>query len=328
MAKAKPTRGRAAEATVPEAAATKGMMKLRVKVDEPVSPRHHEARAQGVLPSDRLSLGRMVETNGGSCLEKVPGFDSARARTHGLLTPGAMPGSTSRRAAGADGFAMENDGGRAATPVAVGDTTALPWRSIALLTISYEDGTNATGTAWFLGERALGTAGHNIRHPVHGVATDIIVAPGYDGRFFHFGTYPVEETHCDPAWMNGNADPALDFGVLVLGEAVAGRRLGWFGFAAYGDKQLDKLLLNVSGYRTDRRIETQYFSGGRLLRTDPSFLDYSFNTSAGMSGAPVFALFDQQRVAVGIHTSAVDRTNRARRIDARLYDFLTPFTAL
>jgi glutamyl endopeptidase len=330
MAKGKPTKRRASTTGARTAAAgvKKGMMKLKVKVDDPPSPRDLEPRAQGVLPSERLTLGRMVETNGGSCLESVPGFDVIRARTHGLLTPAAIPGSPHPRAIGDDGFAMDNDGARAAPPVAVADTTAVPWRCIAMLTITYER-TSATGTAWFLGERALGTAGHNIRHPVHGLATGIVVSPGYNGSTFPFGTYPVEEMHCDPAWMNGSTDnPALDFGVLVVGEAVVGKRLGWFGLAAYDDKQLDKLLLNVSGYPTDRRVETQYFSGGRLQKSDPSFLHYSFSTSAGMSGAPIFALFDQQRVAVGIHTSALDRGNRARRIDRRLYDFLNPFTTL
>ena len=43
---------------------------------------------------------------------------------------------------------------------------------------------------------------------------------------------------------------------------------------------------------------------------------------------PVFALFDQQRVAVGIHTAATGRSNRATRINRDVYDFLSRFTNL
>ena len=44
-----------------------------------------------------------------------------------------------------------------------------------------------------------------------------------------------------------------------------------------------------------------------------------------MSGAPIFARFDNQRVVVGIHTSGNARANRARRIDAGLYQVLSRF---
>src|SRR3712207_6895160 len=43
-----------------------------------------------------------------------------------------------------------------------------------------------------------------------------------------------------------------------------------------------------------------------LFRSSPSQVD-------GASGAPIFALFDNQRIAVGIHTYGSDRVNRARR---------------
>ena len=331
MVKAKTTRRRARGTGGRSAPgdAAKGVMKLRSAAPEaPPSPLEMAPRAHAVPHAERLNLGRMVETNGGSCLESVPGFDAARARTRGLLSPAVAVGSPLAESADADGYAMENRAEAAPVPVAVPDTTAIPWRCIAMLSITYENGSSATGTAWFLGERALGTAGHNIRHPRHGKATQIVVSPGYDGRGFPLGSYVVEETHCDPAWLGGDDDPTLDFGVLVVGETIVGRRLGWFGLAAYEDRRLDKMMLNISGYPANRRVRTQYFSGGRLERSDPLFLQYGFDTSGGMSGAPIFALFDEQRVAVGIHTSALTGTNRARRIDAGLYDFLNRFTAL
>jgi V8-like Glu-specific endopeptidase len=304
-----------------DAAFRKGIMTLPRLVDVPSSPLDRPARADAVPSSPDLSLGRMVETNGGSSLEKVPGFDTARARNAGLFPRATALGAASL---GVDGFALENVIG-VDNLVPVPDTTSVPWRCVALLSITYEDGIRATGTAWFMSAKALGTAGHNIRHPEHGRATEILVSPAFDGSTAPFGTYRVNQTYCDPAWLNGNTDAGLDFGVLVLDDNSVGLRLGWFGFAAYDDRQLNKLLLNVSGYPMDRVSRTQHYNGGRIDDVDSMFLRYTFDTVGGMSGAPIFALFGEQRVVVGIHTSGNDRSNRARRIDRSLYAILSRF---
>lgn len=298
-----------------------GLRSLDPEEEAPSSPLAQEPRDEGVLPSDMLSLGRMAETNGGGSLEKVEGFDTLRARNSGLfpLAAASAPG-----AAGADGYRFENVIGRD-NLVAIADTTAMPWRSVALLSITYEDGNRATGTGWFMGERALGTAGHNIFDPRHGHATEILVSPGYDGSIAPFGSYRAVTTYCDPAWLGGNNDAVFDFGVLLLADASVGRRLGWFGYAAYENRQLNRLLLNVTGYPVDRLPRTQHYNGGRLEDVDQSFLRYTFDTVGGMSGAPIFALFGAQRVVVGIHTSGNDRSNRARRIDSGLYQLLERF---
>ncbi|UVO54222.1 serine protease [Sphingomonas sp. SUN039] len=308
------------------AAFRKGLTAL----DTPRAPPPYETgvRAAAVPAADLLALGRMVETNGGSALEDVAGFDAFRARNRGLFPLAALPTVAGAGAnAGSDGFALENVIGRD-NLVPVPDTTALPWRSIALLSITYEDGNRATGTAWFAGERTLGTAGHNIRHPRFGKATEIMVSPAYDGSTAPFGTFRATQTWADPRWLAGDTDPVLDFGALGIDDATVGQRLGWFGVAAYDNRQLSNMLLNVSGYPTDRQPRTQHFNGGRLDDMDAAFLRYTFDTVGGMSGAPIFARFDTQRVVVGIHTSGNDRANRARRVDADIFAALQRFAAL
>lgn len=298
-----------------------GLRSLDPEEETPPSPHLQEPRDEGVPPSDMLALGRMAETNGGGSLEKVSGFDTLRARNTGLFPLAAL---SPPAAAGADGYRFENVIGRD-NLVAIADTTALPWRCVALLSITYEDGARATGTGWFMGERALGTAGHNIFHREHGHATEILISPGYDGSIAPFGSYRAVTTYCDRAWLEGNTDPTLDFGVLQLADPTVGRRLGWFGYAAYDDRQLDRLLLNVTGYPVDRQLRTQHYNGGRLEDVDRKFLRYTFDTVGGMSGAPIFGLFGTQRVVVGIHTSGNDRANRARRIDNGLFAVLERF---
>jgi len=295
-----------------------GLMTLEAEM-APVA-KSADVSAGGLPKTEFLSEGSMIETNGAGSLENVPGFDSYVARNRGLFMAPAAPIASTKT----DSFAPENVIGPD-DRVLVPDTTALPWRAIAMLTITYETGKRAMGTAWFLGPKALGTAAHNIRHPDFGRAREILVTPAWNGEVAPFGTYYASQTWCDPAWMDGNFDARLDYGVLRLNDDTVGTRLGWFGFAAYDDVQLSRLLVNVSGYVVDRTPQTQYFNGGRLASASPQFLLYEFDTEGGMSGSPIFALFDKKRVVLGIHTYGSDRGNRARRIDSDLFGVLQHF---
>jgi V8-like Glu-specific endopeptidase len=171
----------------------------------------------------------------------------------------------------------------------------------------------------------LGTAGHNVRHPRHGRATSILVSPGWNGSSAPFGTFAAASIHCHPTWLASAGPDNLDFAVITLADPMPGQRLGWFGIAAYERNQLLPLLVNVSGYPSDRRPQTQYFNGGRLHDVNDDFLMYPFDTEVGMSGSPIFAMFKDQRIVVGIHTGGMSQINRARRIDATLYRFMTQF---
>lgn len=317
-----------------------GLTELRAE-PLPPPPRPPSAHAIASIPASKhLSLGHMVETNGAGSLETVAGFDSYRARNTGLFpqapgrcrpdgfSAGLAPGPVPDPAPGLtnDGFVTESVIGRDER-VPVGDTTRLPWRAIARLSITYDNGKRATGTGWFLSPTALGTAAHNVFHPVHGEARDILVAPAFDGQTAPFNTFRATHTFCEPGWKAGGREPPpeLDYGVVVMPDASVGTRLGWFGFAAFDESQLEPLLVNVSGYPGDRLPPTQYFNGGRIAEVRSQFLLYDFDTEEGMSGAPIFALFDTQRIAVGIHINGSNRLNRARRIDRQLFEVFRRF---
>jgi glutamyl endopeptidase len=286
--------------------------------------------AHRVPPSKYLLLGRMAETNGGSALENVPRFNAARARVANLLPRRAdfrleaQPGS--------DDFAPENIIGDNDL-VYLSDVTGIPWRSIAMLTIEYQSGAQAFGTAWFVGPRALVTAGHNIydRRQGRGRAERIFVSPGFSGSTDSFGTYPAVQFWCESAWSDHSRQPApdeLDYGVLLISDPSVGQRLGTFGVAAYSDSQLLGMQLSVSGYPAERNFSrAQHYNGGRIKRVIDKFLIYGFDTLGGMSGAPIFAKFGEQRIAVGIHTSGNDLENRARRIDPALQQVIAHFAA-
>lgn len=211
----------------------------------------------------------------------------------------------------------------------VQDITAMPWSAIARLAITYQDGTRAAGTAWFFGPRALGTAGHNIRHQQHGPATEILVSPGFNGQLPPSESYPPVQTYCDPAWLAGTNDPALDYGVLLLGDPAIGPRFGQFAIAALGDSALKSLAVQVSGYPgSGYPSRAQHFDGGKFKNTAKKLLTYTFDTFEGMSGSPLFAQIAGQWTAVGIHTGGSTSDNRGRRIDTALRDLLVRFAVV
>ena len=83
-----------------------------------------------------------------------------------------------------------------------------------------------------------------------------------------------------------------------------------------------RLLVNVSGYVIDKAPLLQYFNGGRLEDGNTQFLLYVIRQENGMKGSPIFALFGNTHVVVGIRTYGSDRGNRARRIDDSVFDVL------
>lgn len=279
------------------------------------------ADAADPVPKGSVRRAYMADTNGAGALEDVPGFNAYKARNWGLFE--AAPNGA---AAGSDGSSLQNVIGRD-DRVTISDTTDLPWRCIALLSITYGGGHRSLGTAWFCGPKALATAGHNVHHPEHGPAQTIMVSPAYDGVKAPFGTYPAARMWCPAVW-SARHDPASDYGAILLADATVGSRLGWFGYAAYHDDRLTSLLVNVSGYPSDKSVRTQYYNGGRLAGLEAQFLHYEFDTENGMSGSPIFALFGRQRIAVGIHTSGDAASNRACRIDQDVFDALNHMNSL
>ena len=231
--------------------------------------------------------------------------------------------SRRRRNGGSRGSGAEAVAATARALAAVADAAVLPWRSIALLDITYENGNSATGTAWFFGERWLATAGHNIRHPQNGNAEKILVWPAFNGSGT-LGPYqvPAAGMRCDPRWRAGNTDPSLDYGVLILDDPAPGRQVGWFDLEAYDDSRLRSLQVQICGYPFRGGGRAQFSNQGQFQDVRTQALRYRFATVRGMSGAPVFAKVGDKYVAVGIHTASDPQGDSARRIDAGLRQFL------
>lgn len=196
-----------------------------------------------------------------------------------------------------------------------------PYLSIAYLQITYEQGQQTTGTAFFIGPRALATAGHNVRHPQYGKATDWLVTPAAFGNVANVVTVPA--TCLYPTAGAGPLVGGDDWAVLGIDDPAIGHRHGWFWLKDFGAvPSLDHLY--VCGYANTAGPRAQYRSGGPLVSHSNSFYNYGFDTDEGMSGSPLFYYVEGQpiRFAIGIHISENANGARARRITGAVFDKL------
>lgn len=268
----------------------------------------------------------MAETYGGGSLESVPDYDVSRAITAGLTHPGNVEWPQFRPIAHRATETVADAGLRAESVIfdpadtrrPVPNSTVVPWRCIALLTITFGDGATARGTGWFIAPRTLVTAAHVVHDPIHGRARTILVTPGFHRGAAPYGSQAIVRADFNPAWTD-NFARELDFALIFIAQPAG---IGFFGFAAADDRALARVLVNISGYPIDRP-DAQWFDGGRILHADETFIHHTIDTEAGQSGAPMFWSDRQQRIGLGIHVygaSSRDRTNVARRITRPLFD--------
>jgi V8-like Glu-specific endopeptidase len=183
------------------------------------------------------------------------------------------------------------------------DTNLHPWNMICALRMRGANGAGAIGTGWFAGPKTIITAGHCV-HSMDffgGWAMKIDVSPGRNGGEFGFGTVSSERFASVDRWVE-KADPDFDIGCIHLEQPVAG--ITWFRVAAFTPAELERFLVNISGYPSDRGGGTeQYHHRNRVLRVSERRLFYDVDTVGGQSGAPVWVHETETGppVVVGIH---------------------------
>jgi glutamyl endopeptidase len=233
-----------------------------------------------------------------------------------LSEPGALPGSAEQgpgRDFGSADVIPPYDG-RQRVP----DSSQAPFPAVAFLQIRYRDGTKSRGTAFFIGRRGLATAGHNLHSPIHGPAQRIDIVPGYDG-------YTSSADVCVPirTWLPSNypasAGPANDVGLLFV-EAPVGDTVGWFGVSHYAGGFPPGLTAAICGYPFDKPVG-QYVDMGGVAATAHE-LRYVIDTEDGMSGSPVYILYDGTYRAIGVHNTGSPSVNIARRFSPPIYQIM------
>lgn len=288
----------------------------------PNTPVSSEGNVEGSVSKAIISGVQVAESFDGELekgeLERLPGFDPQRALKEGMSTVTSLTESQEFREWKPAGpivksvCALDDR-------VEVMNTTALPWRWICKLFITFPDNAKFIGTGWFIGPKTVMTAGHCVYSKANGGwATQIEVVPGIRGTERPYGSMVGTSFRSVTGWTE-DSDQNYDYGCIILPSPDLGNQVGYFGFAALTDDSLKELLVNNSGYPGDKPPGTQWFNAGRVTETTPLKVFYMLDTYGGQSGCPTWRLQGDQRQAIGIHAYG-GCPNSSTRIDAEVYN--------
>ena len=232
-------------------------------------------------------------------LESLPNFDPRRALREGVtkISLDKLQKIPEMRPKGIIKETVCEEDDR----VQVMNTTTVPWRWICKLIMKFPDGARFVGTGWFIGPKAVMTAGHCVFSKENGGwASEILVIPGMQGGTQPFGSMTATSFRSVTGWTKNEAEN-YDYGCIILPSPTLGNEVGYFGFAALSDESLQDLLTNNSGYPGDKPAGTQWFNAGRVTGTSAQKISYMLDTFGGQSGSPTWRSQNGQYHAIGIH---------------------------
>lgn len=179
----------------------------------------------------------------------------------------------------------------------VTNTTPFPFAQTALLKINMENSEPQRGTAFFISERLLLTAGHNVLSDVDTVKS-IEVMPGFNGSA---GGTVIDTTdfEASAAYQNSFAFED-DFGVIALSDPFT---KVFFGAHAPTNAELPGLSLRLEGYPHADLRQVDCRGGVDIDNTTAQLLFHNIPTHGGHSGAPLWTMVNHEPLIVGIHVA-------------------------
>ncbi len=172
-------------------------------------------------------------------------------------------------------------------------------------------GNRTEATGFLVGRRSLMTSGH-VHPDFSGNAWRIKVIPAcWAGRSV-YGMGYITYARSAYYW---NYDSGSDFMVCELYDAI-GDDLGYFGAVNYHSSWEDRSVWSMAGYPYDRSLTSLSYQSGISVRDDDDGDDInvggnSYDTTqvendadeaSGASGSPLFAVFNGDILAVGVHS--------------------------
>ncbi len=200
----------------------------------------------------------------------------------------------------------------------VGDTTIFPQRAVALLLVTFPDGTRIQGTGTLVGRNDILTATHVVYDPdAGGWASDIDIYPGadynsvtdrfdlrplaYENVTFRLEAYPTQ-VHSEGANETLSFEESA-YDVAVIGVDIAiGDTTGWFGLDTGQDGDLRAQAFGYPGTGTGMMQAEPFVS------RESDFAIYSTYggdelMGPGSSGGPLYVIRNNQPYVIGVKSS-------------------------
>lgn len=204
----------------------------------------------------------------------------------------------------------------------VNNASLFPYRAIARLDITRQNGTKTYASGALIGDRIFATAGHAIVQDGKMIKS-LTLEFGRNGSSAYYTTSDIKSYILREDYST-NPTQEGDYAFVVLNKGIS-NITGCFGIQtsiSVGD------MIYTAGYPQDKGGMDMYQVSGAVLKVGNDKVYYNADTVGGQSGSPVYVMKNGKPYIVAIHTNgtytpdAADASNSGRRIEPNLYNWL------
>lgn len=202
--------------------------------------------------------------------------------------------------------------------IKVKNTTVFPYSATVFVQSTFPNGDVYVGSGSLVSSDGVLTAGHMIYNKARGGwATKVVIYPGLNGTVAPFGSATAIKLFSVDDWTN-NQDTQHDIGMMRLDKPI-GYQTGWFGMTTTASQNET---VQTSGFPGDK-YGAMYKASGIVDTLTETALHYTFDTSAGQSGSPVYTTGNS---LVAAHTYGGNTDNFGTRINSTVLSWVVSET--
>lgn len=204
----------------------------------------------------------------------------------------------------------------------VADSSIMPYRAIARLDITLQDGRKTYGSGALIANKLFATAGHVIVEDGE-LPKAVTLEFGRNGSSVYYTTSDIK-SYILRADYKTNPTYEGDYAFIVLNNGLGGRT-GFFGIESSISVGTT---IFTAGYPQDKGGRNMYMSQGEIKKVETDRVHYDADTIGGQSGSPVYIKKNGRLYIVAIHTNGTytpneaGATNSGRRMNASLCAWL------
>lgn len=202
-----------------------------------------------------------------------------------------------------------------------------PYSSILLLQVLFGNKLYRV-TGFLVKQDRIVTAAHCIYDPRTNRFADSVTVRWHPNNQTSYRSIACTGGCCASEYLN-NVKTSNDWAILKLSTPIRLNAIPCVDIATI--PQIDLCEAAVAGYPMEVKgnvnANATLWGATGVVHRIPSknVLTYTISTSSGQSGAPVIVQYQQNYCAVGIHAASDSDGNKARAIDAQLYQIIMSY---